>query len=118
MGVRGAKITRKSSPVPSAAEVAAAEPAPAPTPQAAQPVDNSIPMASMAASMSVINQQIGQIVEQNSRVMEGMQDDLRRQMVKSPGRKPWRLYVIRDKTRLIDYCDLIPLEGTGEGHGI
>ncbi len=116
MAVRGAKVTRRSSPVPSAAEVAESESrAPVrPSPELASappPVsDSSIPMASMAASMTAINKQLGDIVEHNSRVMEGMQDDIRRQMVKSPGRKPWRAYVKRDRTRLIDYVDLIPLE--------
>ena len=102
-GLGGAKITRR--PAPGLAEVSA--PAP-PAPPA--PVDNSIPMASMAASMNAINAQLGDIVAHNSRVIEGLQDDMRRQMVKSPGRKPWRAKVIRDRNRLIDYVDLIPLE--------
>ena len=115
MAIRGAKITRRSSPVPSAAEVAASEsraPVP-PSPELASappPVNNSVPMASMAASMTAINRQLGDIVSHNSRVIEGIQDDMRRQMVKSPGRKPWRAKVVRDRTRLIDYVDLIPLE--------
>jgi len=110
LGIRGAKITRKSSPVPTSAEVAASEPPRPPAPVPAPQPDNSIPFASMAASSDTINQRLGAIIEQNSSMMAGMQDDLRRQMVKSPGRKPWRATVHRDRTRLIDYVDLVPLE--------
>ena len=115
MAVRGAKVKRRSSPVPSAAEVAVSEsraPVP-PSPELASappPVDNSIPFASMAASSAAINRHLGEIVAHNSRVIEGLQDDLRRQMVKSPGRKPWRAMVIRDRSKLIHYVDLIPLD--------
>lgn len=107
MGLGGAKVTRRSSPVPSASEVQASE---SRAPAAPAPPVDMIPFASMAASSAAINRQLGDIVEHNSRVIEGMQDDLRRQMVKSPGRKPWRAIVNRDRSRLIDYVDLIPLE--------
>lgn len=106
MGVRGSKITRRSSPVPSDAEVEAAEP----PPSAPAPVDNSIPMASMAASMGVINQQLAAVVEQNSIVIESFRAQAQEKVVSQP-RLPWRATVVRDRsTKLIDYVDIIPLE--------
>jgi hypothetical protein len=108
MAVRGAKIKRKSSPVPTPEEVRAAEPPPPPPAP-----DNSIPMASMAASMNIINQQLGDIVAQNSRVIEQFRTEAAQKVQERPGRQPWRAIVNRDKNKLIHYVDLIPLKTEG-----
>lgn len=107
MKVRGTKMRRKSSAVPSREEVAAAAP---PAPPAPPPVDNSIPMASMAASSDAINQQLGAIVAQNSQTISAMQDDLRRQMMHRPKKTPWDFFIHRDRNKLIERVRAEPVE--------
>ena len=111
LAVRGAKVKRQS-PVPTAAEVAASEsveselsrPEPAP-PSPPPTVDNSIPFASMAASMNAINRQLDETIKHNSRVI----DDFRNELAKEqpPKSRPKRLQVVRDRTRLIDHVDIL-----------
>jgi len=103
MALQGGKVRRAPKPEP--------EPAPAPaapTPAPAPVQDNSIPFASMQASMNVINEQLGRVVDQNSQVIEGLRTSLDKD---PPARKPWRLKVVRDRgTKLIDFVDAIPME--------
>lgn len=106
MALGGAKVKRKSSPVPSAEEVKAAAPPPPPAPAP----DNSVPFASMAASMAAINSQLAETVENNTRVIEQFRKDAAAKLAENPKRQPWRAKVKRDRNKLIDYVDLIPVE--------
>lgn len=108
MALGGAKVKRKSSPVPSAEEVRAA--APPPIPPNPIPQDNSVPFASMAASMAAINSQLAETVENNTRVIEQFRKDAAAKLAENPKRQPWRAKVKRDRNKLIDYVDLIPVE--------
>lgn len=105
MAVRGAKIKRPSK-VPTLEEIQASAPPPAPAPAP----DNSIPFAAMQASMGAINQQLGEIVAQNSRVIDQLRTEAAQKVQERPERKPWRAKVKRDRSKLIDYVDVIPLE--------
>ena len=110
MAVRGAKVRRKSSAVPTKEEVAATAPPPTPPTPPQAPPDNSMPMASMAASSNAINQQLASIVEQNSQTIMGLQDDLRRQMMHQPKKTPWDFFVYRDRSKLIERVRAVPVE--------
>ena len=50
---------------------------------------------------------ISQVVEQNTRAIEGLRADLNKE---PPARKPWRIKLVRDRSKLIEYADLIPME--------
>jgi len=85
-------------------------PAPAAAPQP-QRQDNSMPFASMAASMTEINQRLANVVTQNSVVIDGLQRKLSEQKpVAAVPRGAWRAIVKRDKSKLIDYVDIVPME--------
>lgn len=102
MALHGGKVNRAPKAVPAPAPAAAPAPPPAPAPQ-----DNSIPFASMQASMNVINEQLRTVVEHNSQVIAGLKSSLDKD---PPARKPWRLKVARTREKLIDYVDAIPME--------
>lgn len=103
MAVRGAKVTRQTSSVPSEAEVAVAEP-PAPPPPAAP---DPLPFASMQASMDRMGQQLTTTVENNTRAIERFGADMANQ--KPRAGVAYRATVARDRNKLIEYVDIIPM---------
>ena len=102
MALGGAKVKRKSSPVPSAEEVKAAAPPPPPAPAP----DNSAPLAAMAASVSAMSSQLAAALENNTKALALVAT----KPAEKPERQPWRAKVKRDRNKLIDYVDLIPVE--------